>query len=206
MNTRQTAFVREFLIDRNATQAAIRAGYSAATASSIGERLLRNVEVRAAVDSGLAEQATRLQITADMVQTARARLAFADPRRLFDQDGQPLAPNQLDEDTAAAVVGIDLNDDGSVKRYRLEAKAPHLQALSKHFGLDERRITFPLPGVEAATGCTEAQAAIVAAVAGGDLLASEGQALSGLVEGQRKALETTLLELRIKAIEERMGK
>ena len=206
MNARQAAFVREYLICRNATEAARKAGYSAATAYSLGERLLRNAEIRAAVDAALAEQATRLEITADRVQQARARLAFADPRRLFDQDGQPLQPNQLDEDTAAAVVGIDLNPDGSVKRYRLTEKSAHLAALSRHFGLDERRITFPLPGVDAATGCTEAQAAIVAAVAGGELLPSEGQALSGLVEGQRKALETTLLEQRIKAIEERLGK
>lgn len=203
MNARQTAFVRNYLISQNATEAARKAGYSAATASSLGERLLRNVEVRAAVDAGLAEQATRMQITADRVQQARARLAFADPRRLFDQDGLPLPPNQLDEDTAAAVVGIDLNDDGSVKRYRLEAKAPHLAALSKHFGLDERRIDFPLSAV---TGCAEAQGAIVEAVAGGNLLPSEGQALSGLVEAQRRAVETTLLEQRIKAIEEKLGR
>jgi phage terminase small subunit len=206
MNPRQAAFVREYLICRNATEAARKAGYSSATASSLGERLLRNVEVRAAVDAGLAEQAARLQITADQVQQARARLAFSDPRRLFDQDGQPLPPNQLDDDVAAAVVGIDLNPDGSVKRYRLEGKAPHLAALSKHFGLDERRISFALPGVDAAAGCTEAQAAIVAAVAGGDLLPSEGAALSGLVEGQRKALETTLLEQRIAALESKLGK
>jgi phage terminase small subunit len=206
LNTRQAAFVREYLIDRNATQAAIRSGYSAATASSLGERLLRNVDVAAAVDAGLAKQAARLQITADQVQTARRRLAFADPRKLFDEHGRPLSPNLLDDDVAQAVTGIDLNDDGSVKRYRLEAKAPHLAALSKHFGLDERRIKFALPVVDAATGCTEAQAAIVDAVAGGDLLPSEGAALSGLVESQRKALETSLLEQRLKAIEERLGK
>jgi phage terminase small subunit len=206
MNTRQAAFVREYLVDRNATQAAIRAGYSPTAAYSTSERMLRNADVAAAVAAGLAEQAARLAITADKVQSARARLAFSDPRRLFGQDGQPLPPNQLDEDVAAAVVGIDLNPDGSVKRYRLEAKAPHLAALSKFFGLDERRINFPLPGVSEVAGCTAAQAAIAAAVAGGDLLPSEGQALSGLVENQRRGLETTLLEQRIKAIEERMGK
>ena len=206
MNARQAAFVREYLIDRNATQAAIRAGYSPTSAYSTAERMLKYAEVAAAIAAGQAEQAKRLQITADQVQQARARCAFSDPRRLFDQDGQPLAPNLLDDDVAAAVVGIDLAPDGSVKRYRLTEKAPHLAALSKHFGLDERRITFPLPAVDAATGCTEAQAAIVAAVAGGDLLPSEGAALSGLVEGQRKALETTLLEGRIAALESKLGK
>jgi phage terminase small subunit len=206
MNPRQAAFVREYLIDRNGSQSAIRAGYSAATANEQAARLLTNVSVRAAVDAGLAEQAARLQITADQVQQARARCAFADTRRLFDQNGRPLAPNLLDDDIAAAIVGVDLNPDGSVKRYRLTEKSPHLAALSKHFGLDERRISFALPGVDAAAGCTEAQAAIVAAVAGGGLLPSEGQALSGLVDGQRKALETSLLEQRIAALESKLGK
>ncbi len=132
MNPKQTAFIREYLIDRNGTHAAIRVGYSPTTAYSTAERMLRNAEVRAAVDAGLTAQAARLTITADQVQQARAWIAISDPRRLFDQDGQPLPPNQLDEATAAAVTGIDLNDDGSFKRYRLEAKVPHLAALSKH--------------------------------------------------------------------------
>ena len=45
MTPKQAAFVQQYLVDKNATQAAIRAGYSAKTASSAGERLLRNVEV-----------------------------------------------------------------------------------------------------------------------------------------------------------------
>ena len=49
MNCRQAAFVAEYLVDCNATQAAIRAGYSARTAASQGARLLRNVKVMAAI-------------------------------------------------------------------------------------------------------------------------------------------------------------
>jgi phage terminase small subunit len=206
MTPRQSAFVREYLIDRNGTQAAIRSGYAPGAATEQAARLLTNANVAAAIAAGEAEQAARLQITADRIQQARARLAFADTRRLFDQDGQPLPPHQLDDDIAQAIVGVDLNPDGSVKRYRLEGRAQPLQALAKLFKLDEGRINFELPPVDAATGCTEAQAAIVAAVAGGDLLASEGQALSGLVEAQRKAVETSLLEERVKALEERLNK
>ena len=206
MNARQRAFVDAYLVTRNASEAARQAGYAPKRADAIGYDLLRNTEVAAAIAARQAEQSARLSITADRVQQARARLAFADPRRLFGENGQPLAPNELDEDTAAAVAGIDLNPDGSVKRYRLETKAPHLAALAKFFKLDEGRIGFPLPAVEEVAGCASAQAAITAAVARGELLASEGAALSALVENQRRGLETTLLEQRIAAIEERLGK
>lgn len=50
MNARQTRFVTEYLIDFNATQAAIRAGYSEKTAYSIGQRLLKNVEIKNAIN------------------------------------------------------------------------------------------------------------------------------------------------------------
>jgi phage terminase small subunit len=52
LNAKRAAFVREYLKDLNATQAAIRAGYSAKTAYSIGGRLLKEVEVAAAVRKG----------------------------------------------------------------------------------------------------------------------------------------------------------
>lgn len=52
LTPRQQRFVQEYLVDLNATQAAIRAGYSARSAYSTGERLLRNAEVAAAVAAG----------------------------------------------------------------------------------------------------------------------------------------------------------
>jgi phage terminase small subunit len=54
MNARQARFVDEYLVDGNATQAAIRAGYSAKTAGQIGARLLKNVQVSAALEAGRA--------------------------------------------------------------------------------------------------------------------------------------------------------
>jgi phage terminase small subunit len=63
MNDKQRAFVREYLIDRNATQAAIRAGYSEKTAYSIGQRLLKKVEVAEAIKAGESEHAERCAVT-----------------------------------------------------------------------------------------------------------------------------------------------
>lgn len=67
LNGRQARFVREYLIDLNALQAAIRAGYSVATAGQIGSKLLKNVEVQAAVARGQASIAKRTNLTQTMV-------------------------------------------------------------------------------------------------------------------------------------------
>lgn len=67
LTPKQAAFVREYLIDLNATQAAIRAGYSEKTAYSQGQRLLKNAEVQAAIAKAQAQRAKRLQLTADDV-------------------------------------------------------------------------------------------------------------------------------------------
>lgn len=53
MTEMQKKFAAEYLKDCNATQAAIRAGYSQKTAYSIGQRLLKNVEIRNAIDTNL---------------------------------------------------------------------------------------------------------------------------------------------------------
>ncbi len=68
----------------------------------------------------------------------------------------------------------------------------------------ERAVELPgLPSTESPAGVAEAQAAILQAVASGDLTPGEAATLSGIVENRRKAIETLELEQRIKAIEER---
>lgn len=67
LNTRQEQFIAEYLIDRNATQAAIRAGYSAATANKVGPRLLVNVGVANAIAEGARKQLKKAEITAQDV-------------------------------------------------------------------------------------------------------------------------------------------
>jgi predicted SPOUT superfamily RNA methylase MTH1 len=86
MTPKQAAFVREYLIDRNATQAAIRAGYSAETAKQQGSRLLTNVDVQQAV----AAKEERLQKKADVtIETIAQELE--DARKKAADLGQPAA-------------------------------------------------------------------------------------------------------------------
>lgn len=67
LTDKQRRFVDEYLVDLNATQAAIRAGYSAKTAYSQAERLLRNVDVARAVEDAKAARAARVEVSADYV-------------------------------------------------------------------------------------------------------------------------------------------
>lgn len=100
--------------------------------------------------------------------------------------------------------------DELVKKVVELAKAGDIQAL--RICIDriipparDNRINIGLPKLTDAKACVEAQGHIVAAVATGDLLPSEGEALSSLVENQRRSFETVTLEERLKAIEERIG-
>ena len=76
LTPRQQRFVGEYLIDLNATQAAIRAGYSGKTAEQQGPRLLGNVGVSAAIAKGQARLAAKQEITA--VATTARLMAIAD--------------------------------------------------------------------------------------------------------------------------------
>jgi phage terminase small subunit len=67
LTAKQRAFVDAYLVDLNATQAAIRAGYSAKTAKQAGSRLLTNVDVAAAVAAAQERRARRVEITQDEV-------------------------------------------------------------------------------------------------------------------------------------------
>lgn len=145
LTKRQKLFVREYIADLNATQAYIRAGYSAKTANVCGPRLLSNVSVAAAVQAAKEAREYRTEVTADRVIKELARLAFSDTRKLFDGDGTPLDITDLDDDTAACITGVDVQQiklgDGSddsvaqVKKIRMADKVRALELLSKHLGL-----------------------------------------------------------------------
>jgi len=83
LTDRQRRFVEEYLVDLNATQAAIRAGYSKRTAASQGERLLRHVEVAAAVRAAQDARSRRTGLTADRVLQDLLDIATADTNELI---------------------------------------------------------------------------------------------------------------------------
>ena len=82
---KQEQFVHEFLVDLNATQAAIRAGYSSRTARAIGQENLTKPAIHQAVDAAIQERQARVEVTQDMVIEGllkEARTATADSARV----------------------------------------------------------------------------------------------------------------------------
>ena len=79
MTAKQERFVEEYLIDLNATQAAIRAGYSPKTANEQGARLLAKVSVQTAISKAQAERSRRTGINQDRVIRELAKVAFLNP-------------------------------------------------------------------------------------------------------------------------------
>lgn len=87
LTPKQEAFVREYLIDLNATQAAIRAGYSAKTANEQGARLLAKVSVNSQIKEAMKARSERTEVDADWVLNRLAQDATADLADLYDDAG-----------------------------------------------------------------------------------------------------------------------
>jgi len=108
LTPKQAQFVAEYLIDLNATQAAVRAGYSNKTAAEQASRLLINVNVAEAIESAMKAREVRTEITQDRVLQELARIAFFDLRKLYREDGSLKAMHELDDDAAAVLSGVDV--------------------------------------------------------------------------------------------------
>jgi len=121
LNPRQRTFQAEYLKDKNATQAAIRAGYSRKTAASIGQRLLKNVEIATWIKQELAkiegDAIDSAGLTRAMVLTRLRQLVNYDEADAFDPEtGQLLPIHEIPADTRAAITGIEFRDDAAGAR------------------------------------------------------------------------------------------
>lgn len=104
-------FIDEYLTDFNAARAYRQAGFKAGTpnAAAIGAyKLLQRPHVQKALQVRLAYAKKKLDVTFDRALEEMARLAFADFRKAFDAGGAMLAPDKMDDATAAAVSNIDM--------------------------------------------------------------------------------------------------
>lgn len=108
MTPKQETFVREYLIDLNATQAAIRAGYSKRTAYAISEENLRKPDIAAAVAAAQADRAARTEVTADRVLQELAKIGFSDIRQMFTESGCIRRVEELDDAAAASLSSIEV--------------------------------------------------------------------------------------------------
>lgn len=98
LTPKQQRFVAEYLLDLNATQAAVRAGYSAKTAHSAGPRLLANVEVARALEEAFKARSERTEITQDRVLRELAKMGFSDIRKAVRWETREATPAEVLED------------------------------------------------------------------------------------------------------------
>ena len=144
---KQQRFVAEYLVDLNATQAAIRAGYSAKTAFQMGAENLRKPKIAALVAEAQSARAERTEVTQDRVLTELARIGFGDIRQLFDESGRLLRPEEWPDAAAAAVASIEVvtrevgkGDVEHVAKIRAWDKPRALEMAGKHLGMFRERM------------------------------------------------------------------
>jgi phage terminase small subunit len=157
----QQRFVEEYLIDLNATQAAIRAGYSERNSGKIGPELLGKTSVIDALREARTKQSKRTQITSDRVLLELAKIGFAnmaDYMRVGEHGDPVLDFSNLTRDQAAALIEVTVEDflDGrgedarEVRRvkFKLADKKGALVDIGKHLGMfvDRKEISGPEGG------------------------------------------------------------
>jgi len=146
LNSKQQCFVDEYLIDLNATQAAIRAGYSEHTAYSIGHELLSKPEIALAIQEVQAERSRRTQITQDRVLEELGRIAFASVSDAVEwgPDGTTVKPStELSADVLAAICEVTetRHKNGAVTtRVRMHDKQVALQKIADHLGMFKQEV------------------------------------------------------------------
>lgn len=79
LNARQTKFVQEYLLSGNASDAARKAGYSSKTAGSIGDTLLKNVEIQSAIKKNQEEKKNKYNLDENKIINSLMDIAFSDP-------------------------------------------------------------------------------------------------------------------------------
>lgn len=149
VGNRIAEFVAEYLIHFNATKAAAAIGFPKEHAKMNGYRMMQKPEVRAAIKAAQDERLERLKMTADEVLIGLARVARFDVRKLYREDGSLIPVHELDDETAMAIAGIDVDvrheqngDDEPVmvetRKIKASDRMKALESLGRVHGLFEK--------------------------------------------------------------------
>jgi phage terminase small subunit len=140
LSAKQQCFVDEYLVDLNATQAAIRAGYSERSAAVTSSRLLANAKIQAAIQERQSKRAKRLDISVDRIEQELARIAFFDVGKAvkWGPHGVTLVDSEelTDDDRAAiAEVSETTTEHGGSQKIKFHSKIDALELLGKRHGM-----------------------------------------------------------------------
>ena len=142
LTAKQKKFVEEYLIDLNATQAAIRAGYSPNTAQEQSSRLLSNVMVKNEIDKAMAERSRRTGISQDRVLRELAKIAFVNPNDVINFSDATV--KMTSEENLAAIASVKVKKipgeygDATEREVKLYDKLRALDLLGKHLGIYDK--------------------------------------------------------------------
>jgi phage terminase small subunit len=142
-------FCKEYMVDFNGTQSAIRAGYSQHTADVQASFLLGNTKVRAEIDRLRKIREDRLEASSDFVVRELMRVSKFDIRQAFDKDGSLKDIHSMPEDITRCLASVEIKDlfegtgkdreqVGFTKTIRAWDKIRALEALGEHFGIFKR--------------------------------------------------------------------
>ena len=141
MTKKQKLFVKEYLIDLNATQAAIRAGYSPETAGTIGSENLKKPEIKSAIEKAMAERSRRTGINQDRVLLELARIGFAKITDIVDPSTGEIREDATDDDLACIQsVKIKPTEWGTEREVKLCDKKGALIEMGKHLGMFKTKV------------------------------------------------------------------
>lgn len=148
LNPRQQRFVAEYLINPNATQAAIKAGYRPKAAGATGHENLKKPEIAAALAKAHAKQAAKMEITADRVLSELALIGFANMQDYMraNEKGDPyLDFGKLTREQAAALSEVTVEDFTAGRgedarevrrvKFKLADKRAALVDIGRHLGM-----------------------------------------------------------------------
>jgi phage terminase small subunit len=166
LTAKECAFIEEYLVDLNGTQAAIRAGYSAKSAAVIAHENLRKPKIALALDRAMAE---RYRVTRPRIVDELAKIAFSDICKVvtWRRETVPIeSPNgegeggkvvlsrvtvtdssQIDPDAAAAIAEMNQGANGSL-RVKMHDKLAALEKLGRTLGIFKDRVEHSGPGGE----------------------------------------------------------
>ena len=145
LTPKQKLFVEEYLIDLNATQAAIRAGYSPNNADKIGSELLGKTRVSEALKIAMAERSRRTGINQDRILAELAKIALVNPARVVNFDEATIREDALPEDLAA-VASVKVkrfptkDGEGIEREVKFHDKNKALDLAGRHLGMFKDRL------------------------------------------------------------------
>lgn len=148
LTAKQQRFCDEYLIDLNATQAAIRAGYSAKTADQQGSRMLTNVKVQQEIAEKMAERSKRTGINQDRVLQEIAKLALVNIDDVVDLETGRVKKTATKEDLACIQsIKIKPTEFGTEREIKFYDKKGSLELVGKHLGMfkDKAEVEVVLP-------------------------------------------------------------